>query len=145
MLAHIAREHGLTLIVDNTFLSPAFLRPAELGADLVIHSATKYLSGNGQVQGGVVSGPRRLIEPIRSRSLLLGSALSPFAAWMLLAGIHTLPLRMDRHSQNAMRLATLLDSPSRGRARELPWSRLASRPRSWRPRWSALEKPGTAG
>ena len=70
MLAHIARDHGLTLIVDNTFLSPALLRPAEFGADLVIHSATKYLSGNGQVQGGIVSGPRRLIEPIRSRSLL---------------------------------------------------------------------------
>ena len=109
-LAHIAHERDLILIVDNTFLSPALLRPAELGADLIIHSATKYLSGNGQVQGGVVSGPRRLIEPMRAQSLLLGSALSPFAAWMLLAGIHTLPLRMERHSQNAMRLATLLES-----------------------------------
>ena len=108
MLAQLAKEHGLTLVVDNTFLSPALLRPAEFGADLVIHSATKYLSGNGQVQGGVVSGPRHLIEPIRARSLLLGSALSPFAAWMLLAGIHTLPLRMERHSHNAMRLATML-------------------------------------
>ena len=109
LLSRLAREHGLLLIVDNTFLSPALLRPAELGADLVIHSATKYLSGNGQVQGGVVSGSRRLIEPIRSRSLLLGSALSPFAAWLLLAGIHTLPLRMERHSQNAMRLASMLE------------------------------------
>jgi cystathionine beta-lyase/cystathionine gamma-synthase len=108
MLGRLAREHNLTLIVDNTFLSPALLRPAELGADLVIHSATKYLSGNGQVQGGIVSGPRRLIEPLRSRSLLLSSALSPFAAWLLLAGIHTLPLRMERHSQNALRLASVL-------------------------------------
>jgi methionine-gamma-lyase len=94
--------------VDNTFLSPALLQPAALGADLVLHSATKYLSGNGQVQGGVVSGPRHLIDPIRSRALRLGAAMSPFAAWLLLGGIHTLPLRMDRHSQNASRLAHLL-------------------------------------
>jgi methionine-gamma-lyase len=108
MLAEVARQHGLVLIVDNTFLSPALLRPAEFGVDLVIHSATKYLSGNGQVQGGIVSGPRRLVDPIRARALLHGSALSPFAAWVLLAGIHTLPLRMERHSENAMRLAAVL-------------------------------------
>ena len=107
-LADLAQRHGIVLIVDNTFLSPALLRPAELGADIVLHSATKYLSGNGQVQGGIVSGPRHVIEPIRARSLLLGAALSPFAAWLLLAGTHTLSLRMERHSQNAMRLATLL-------------------------------------
>ena len=108
LLARIARESGLALIVDNTFLSPALLRPAALGADIVVHSATKYLSGYGQVQGGVVSGPKHLIDPIRARALRLGAALSPFAAWMLLAGIHTLPLRMDRHSENASRLANLL-------------------------------------
>jgi cystathionine beta-lyase/cystathionine gamma-synthase len=108
MLAHIADETGLVLVVDNTFLSPALLRPAALGADIVLHSATKYLSGNGQVQGGVVSGPKRLIDPIRSRALRLGAAMSPFAAWLLLAGIHTLPLRMQRHSENAARLAKLL-------------------------------------
>ena len=108
MLAQIAHQHELVLIVDNTFLSPALLRPVELGADIVIHSATKYLSGSGQVQGGVVSGPRRLIEPIRARALHLGTALSPFAAWLLLAGIHSLPLRMQRHSANAFQLASLL-------------------------------------
>jgi methionine-gamma-lyase len=107
-LARIAHENGLLLVVDNTFLSPALLRPALLGADIVLHSATKYLSGNGQVQGGVVSGPRRLLDPIRSRALRLGAAMSPFAAWLLLAGIHTLPLRMERHSENASRLADLL-------------------------------------
>jgi methionine-gamma-lyase len=67
LLARIAHENDLVLVVDNTFLSPALLRPAALGADVVLHSATKYLSGNGQVQGGVVSGSRRLIDPIRSR------------------------------------------------------------------------------
>jgi methionine-gamma-lyase len=107
-LAEIARENELLLIVDNTFLSPALLRPVELGADIVIHSATKYLSGNGQVQGGVVSGPLRLIERIRSRALHLGTALSPFAAWLLLAGIHSLPLRMKRHSENAFHLASVI-------------------------------------
>jgi methionine-gamma-lyase len=108
LLARIAHENDLLLVVDNTFLSPALLRPVTLGADIVLHSATKYLSGNGQVQGGVVSGPRRLIEPIRSRANRLGAAMSPFAAWLLLSGIHTLPLRMERHSENASRLADLL-------------------------------------
>jgi cystathionine beta-lyase/cystathionine gamma-synthase len=107
-LAQVAHENDLLLVVDNSFLSPALLRPAALGADIVLHSATKYLSGNGQVQGGVVSGPRRLMDPIRSRALRLGAAMSPFAAWLLLAGIHTLPLRMERHSENASRMADLL-------------------------------------
>ncbi len=108
MLARLAGGNDLTLVVDNTFLSPALLRPAALGAHIVLHSATKYLSGNGQVQGGVVSGPRRLIDPIRSRALRLGAAMSPFAAWLLLAGIHTLRLRLERHSENASRLAEML-------------------------------------
>lgn len=108
VLARIADENDLVLVVDNTFLSPALLRPVAVGADVVLHSATKYLSGNGQVQGGVVSGPRRLIDSIRSRALHLGAAMSPFAAWLLLAGIHTLPLRMERHSENASRLANVL-------------------------------------
>jgi len=108
VLSEITRQRNLTLIVDNTFLSPALLRPIELGADLVIHSATKYLSGNGQVQGGVVSGSRELVDPVRERSLLLGTAMSPFSAWVLLSGVHTLPLRMSRHSENASSLARLL-------------------------------------
>jgi methionine-gamma-lyase len=107
-LAEMAHRHGLLLIIDNTFLSPALLRPIELGADLVVHSATKYLSGHGQVQGGVVSGSRRLVDPIRNRSLLHGTSMPPFAAWVLLSGIHTLGLRMARHCENAMDLAELL-------------------------------------
>ena len=108
-LAAIANDRQLTLIIDNTFLSPALYRPLEHGADLVVHSATKYLSGHGQVQGGVISGTRSLIEPIRERAQLLGNGLSPFAAWVLLSGIHTLSLRMTRHGENAMGLARLLD------------------------------------
>ena len=109
-LAEIAHHHGLPLVMDNTFLSPALLRPLDFGADIVLHSATKYLSGNGQVQGGVVSGPAALLAPLRERMLRLGTAMPPFAAWLLLAGIHTLPLRMARHSENAYRLASLLET-----------------------------------
>jgi methionine-gamma-lyase len=108
LLADVAHRHGIILIIDNTFLSPSLLRPISLGADIVLHSATKYISGQGQVQGGIVSGTRRFIEPLRERSLLYGTAMSPFSAWLLLAGTHTLPLRMARHSENAMRLARLL-------------------------------------
>lgn len=109
-LAGIAHQYNLMLIVDNTFLSPALLRPIEHGADVVIHSATKYLSGNGQVQGGVVSGPRSFVEGIRDRAQHFGTAMPPFSAWILLAGIHTLALRMTRHSDNAMQIAALLDN-----------------------------------
>lgn len=107
-LADIAHRHELPLVVDNTFLSPALLRPHEFGADLVIHSATKYLSGNGQIQGGIVAGPASELAPIRERMIRLGTVMQPFAAWMLLAGVHTLPLRMERHSRNAHRIASLL-------------------------------------
>ncbi len=109
-LANLAHENGLTLVIDNTFLSPALFRPAEFGADIVIHSATKYLSGHGQVQGGVVCGPRHLIDQIREQSLHFGSSMPPFSAWILLSGIHTLPLRVTRHGENAFQLAELLDA-----------------------------------
>lgn len=108
MVASIAKEHGLPLIVDNTFLSPAILRPLEHGATVVIHSATKYLSGNGQVQGGVVSGPRDIVQRVINQMQILGTAMPPFSAWLLLAGSHTLALRMARHSENALALANFL-------------------------------------
>lgn len=109
-VAGIAREHGLPLIVDNTFLSPAILRPLEHGASVVVHSATKYLSGNGQVQGGVVSGPRDIVDRVIYQMQILGTAMPPFSAWLLLAGSHTLALRMSRHSENALALANLLST-----------------------------------
>ncbi|MFN8676295.1 MAG: PLP-dependent aspartate aminotransferase family protein [Thermomicrobiales bacterium] len=108
MVASVAREHELPLIVDNTFLSPAILRPLEHGATVVIHSATKYLSGNGQVQGGVVSGPRDIVQRVHHQMQILGTAMPPFSAWLLLVGSHTLALRMARHSENAQSLAHLL-------------------------------------
>jgi methionine-gamma-lyase len=108
LLSTIAHDRRLLCVIDNTFLSPALVRPADLGADIVLHSATKYLSGHGQAQGGIAAGPRKLMDPIRAQSLRLGTAMSPFAAWLLLSGIHTLPLRLSRHCQNAYRLAQLM-------------------------------------
>lgn len=107
-LAKLAHRHGLQLVIDNTFLSPALYRPLEDGADLVIHSATKYLAGHGEVLGGVVSGSSAAIAPIRTKMLRLGSTLSPFAAWLILTGMRTLPLRMERHSRNARAVAGFL-------------------------------------
>ncbi|HET7093245.1 MAG TPA: PLP-dependent aspartate aminotransferase family protein [Thermomicrobiales bacterium] len=109
-LAELAHAHGATLVVDNTFLSPALLRPIALGADLVLHSATKYISGHGQVQGGIVSGRRAVVEPIQDRLIRMGGAMAPFAAWTLLAGVKTLALRIDRHGRNAGAIARLLAS-----------------------------------
>lgn len=108
-LAEIAHRHGALLIVDNTFLSPAIVRPLEHGADLVIHSATKYLAGTGQVMGGVIAGDCDLVGRIQHRMVRMGGTMSPFAAWMLLAGVKTLPLRIERHCSNAAALAALLD------------------------------------
>ena len=107
-LAQLAHAHGLLLVVDNTFLSPAIYRPIEHGADIVIHSATKYLAGHGEVLGGVVSGRREVLAPIRTKALRLGGALSAFGAWVILTGIRTLPLRAERHVGNALAVATYL-------------------------------------
>ncbi len=107
-LAEIARRHGIPLVVDNTFLSPALLRPLDHGADLVLHSATKYLSGFGQVQGGVVAGRRALVDRIRETMIGLGGQMPPFSAWLLLAGVKTLPMRVRLHAENAGRIARLL-------------------------------------
>jgi len=107
-LREIADAHGLTFIVDNTFLSPALLRPLEYGADLVVHSATKYLSGHGDTVAGVIAGPRERFERIRLKLDALGQCLSPFNAWLVLRGVRTLPMRMRVHSENAAALANFL-------------------------------------
>ncbi|MGI9253862.1 MAG: trans-sulfuration enzyme family protein [Thermomicrobiales bacterium] len=109
-LAMLAKKHHLLLIIDNTFLSPAIFRPLEYGADLVIHSATKFLAGHGEVLGGVVSGRKELIDPIRTKSLRLGGTLSAFGAWLILTGIRTLTLRVERHNRNAMTVARYLST-----------------------------------
>jgi cystathionine beta-lyase/cystathionine gamma-synthase len=107
-LAALARERHIPLVVDNTFLSPALLRPLEHGADLVLHSATKYLAGHGQVLGGVVCGRRATVGAIHRLLSRLGGAMSPFNAWLIINGMKTLPLRMAAHCANASQLAAFL-------------------------------------
>ncbi|MFO7497370.1 MAG: PLP-dependent aspartate aminotransferase family protein, partial [Desulfobacterales bacterium] len=107
--AGIARRHGIPLIVDNTFASPLLQRPLALGAEAVVHSATKYLGGHGDIIGGIVAGSRTLTERIRQDyTHLFGPCLSPFNAWLVLRGIKTLALRMRRHSESAMIIAQWL-------------------------------------
>jgi methionine-gamma-lyase len=108
-LAEVAHERKLRLVVDNTFLSPYIFRPLEHGADLVLHSATKYLSGHGDTVAGVVAGSKELIDPIRYETDALGGAPSPFNSWLVLRGVRTLPLRMHAHSRNAQALAEFLE------------------------------------
>lgn len=112
-LGELATRHGIPLVVDNTFLSPALLRPLEFGATIVLHSATKFLSGHGNVLGGVISGSRETIGAIRRQLTRLGGTMGAFSAWVLVNGVKTLPLRIERHSSNAAALAALLaDHPA---------------------------------
>jgi cystathionine beta-lyase/cystathionine gamma-synthase len=108
-LADLGHRRGLIVVADNTFLGPALLRPIELGADLVVHAATKWLSGHGDAVSGAVSGPKRLLEPIRKQVDTLGQAASPFASWLVMRGVRTLPLRSRASSANALALATFLE------------------------------------
>jgi methionine-gamma-lyase len=103
----LARQAGALTVVDNTFATPLLQRPLELGADLVVHSATKYLGGHGDVIAGVVVGAARLIDEIRGKGLrnLTGATLAPMTAFLLLRGLKTLELRMERHCASAMAIA----------------------------------------
>jgi cystathionine beta-lyase/cystathionine gamma-synthase len=109
-LAEQAADRGIPLVVDNTFLSPALLRPIEHGATLVVHSATKYLSGHGNALGGIVCGPKSMVTEIRGLLSRLGGTMDAFSAWVLLHGVKTMPLRVERHSANALALAKMLAS-----------------------------------
>ena len=109
-LAAVAHRHGALLVVDNCFCSPALQRPLELGADIVMHSATKYLDGQGRVLGGAVLGRRELIlDGMTAFLRTCGPTLSPFNAWVILKGLETLGLRMQAHSKGALELAQWLE------------------------------------
>jgi len=110
-LAELARARGCKLVVDNCFCTPALQQPLVLGADIVIHSATKYLDGQGRCVGGAVVGDRELVgEEVFGVLRTAGPTLSPFNAWVFLKGLETLELRMGAHSRNAQRLAEWLES-----------------------------------
>lgn len=104
-IAKIAHAHNILLVVDNTFLSPYLLRPLELGADIVVHSGTKYVVGHGDAICGLISGPKDLLTKIRIMGDNLGVHVSPFNSWLALRGARTLPLRLDRQCQNALEVA----------------------------------------
>ncbi|MGZ0703237.1 methionine gamma-lyase [Pseudomonas piscis] len=112
-VARIARQHSnITLVVDNTYCTPYLQRPLELGADLVLHSATKYLSGHGDITAGIVVTRQELAQKIRLQGLkdLTGAVMSPQDAFLLMRGLKTLTLRMDRHCANALAVARYLES-----------------------------------
>ncbi len=107
--ASIAKKHNIPLVVDNTFATPYLQRPFELGADIIIHSATKYIGGHGDTIAGIVVGKKELIDNLRAQILRdLGGVISPLNAWLLLRGLKTLPVRMDRHCTNALEVAKYL-------------------------------------
>ncbi|WP_276681305.1 O-succinylhomoserine sulfhydrylase [Thalassolituus oleivorans] len=108
-LAELAKETNTLLVVDNCFCTPALQKPLALGADLVIHSATKYIDGQGRCIGGAVVGAAELIEPVVGVLRSVGPTMSPFNAWVFLKGLETLGLRMKAHSENALALAQWLE------------------------------------
>ena len=107
----VAREHDILLGGDSTFATPVFLRPLEFGADIVMHSTTKYLSGHNQIIGGVLAtNSREIYDKMKFIQKTIGAVSSPFDCWLNLSGLKTLHLRMQRHEESAMQVATFLES-----------------------------------
>ena len=109
--SRIAHEHNALCIVDNTFMSPYGQRPLELGADIVVHSATKYINGHGDVIAGIVVGKKDYFNKVRMVGVkdITGACISPFNAWLIIRGLKTLGVRMDRHCDYAMKVAKFLE------------------------------------
>lgn len=109
MVAAVAKEYDIPVVVDNTFASPYLQRPIELGCDVVVHSATKYLNGHGDVIAGLAVGTKEFLDHVSVTTQKdMGAILSPFDAWLLIRGMKTLPIRMDRHCDNAEKVAEKL-------------------------------------
>ncbi|MEI5907631.1 aminotransferase class I/II-fold pyridoxal phosphate-dependent enzyme [Bacillus spongiae] len=107
-LSTLAKQHELSLMIDNTFSTPYFVQPYKLGADVVVHSATKYIGGHSDVTAGVIIGGEQLMGKVREKVVNLGLNLSPFEAWLASRGVKTLALRMNQQARNAERLAQSL-------------------------------------
>ena len=110
LLNQIAKKHGLLLVIDNCFATPYLQNPIKFGADIVIHSATKLIDGQGRVLGGVVVGKEDLIREIYLFSRNTGPAMSPFNAWVLSKSLETLSVRVDKHCENALKVAEFLEN-----------------------------------
>ena len=114
------KARGVISVIDNTFASPVNQSPISLGIDIVMHSATKYLNGHSDVTAGVLAGPAKLLEPVQKARKLLGTVLDPYAAYALGRGLKTLNVRVERHNQSAMKIATWLASDKRVKAVHYP-------------------------
>jgi cystathionine beta-lyase/cystathionine gamma-synthase len=113
-LADVAHAAGALLVVDSTFTPPPFYRPLRDGADLVVHSLTKYINGHGDAMGGAVIGRRDLVQPIKDEAMVdVGGVISPFNAWQIMRGSVTLPLRLRQHFASAPELAAVLEADPR--------------------------------
>ena len=109
--AKIAKKHGIPLVVDNTFCTPCIQKPLALGADIIMHSGTKYIGGHGDSVSGLVIGNKEFMKLLKKGTLKrAGAIISPFNAWLLLRGLKTLSVRMERHSYNAMKIAEFLEN-----------------------------------
>lgn len=108
-VSEIAHERDAAVMVDNTYMTPYYQQPLASGADVVVHSATKYLNGHGDTLGGVIVGSFDFIKRARHTAKNIGGAMSPFSACLIIRGMKTLPVRMDRHTENAMAVARFLE------------------------------------
>jgi methionine-gamma-lyase len=111
VIAKIAQQHNIISIVDNTFLTPVLQQPQQYGIDIVVHSATKYLNGHGDVVAGIICGSNEMIMNIKMTVLKdIGATMSPHDAWLIMRGLKTLPIRMERHCNNAQKIAEYLEN-----------------------------------
>jgi cystathionine beta-lyase/cystathionine gamma-synthase len=108
-VAELGKKNGITVVIDSTFASPYNLQPLGFGVDVVVHSATKYLGGHNDVTAGVVCGSEDFMQKLKEMRKHLGGNLDPHAAWLLLRGLKTLGLRMERHNSNGMKIARYLE------------------------------------
>ncbi|WP_129713734.1 PLP-dependent aspartate aminotransferase family protein [Pedobacter sp. SYP-B3415] len=125
-LGDLARRHDLLLVIDNCFATPYLQQPLKFGAHLSIHSATKYIDGQGRTLGGIILGTHKLIAEIEAFARHSGPAMSPFNAWILSKSLETLAVRMDRHCDNALKVATYLENHPKIKLVKYPF--LASHP-----------------
>ncbi len=109
-ICKIAKEHNIKTVIDNTWATPLYQKPLEMGVDLEVHSCSKYLGGHSDIIAGVVIGKAKLIDSIyQNEFLLYGAKMAPFEAWLLMRSLRTLPMRMERHERNAMMVAEFLE------------------------------------
>jgi O-succinylhomoserine sulfhydrylase len=110
LVSSICKKHNILFVIDNCFATPAAQQPIQYGADLVLHSATKFIDGQGRVLGGVILGRKDLIQPLYLFIRNTGPSMSPFNAWVLTKSLETLFVRMDKHADNALKLANALQN-----------------------------------